>query len=598
MRSAGPADDGCECGPRTSGGRGAEDGARSAERGRGAEDVARSAERGAEDVARSADRGRGAEDVARSAGRGAEDVARSAERGRGAATRRTGRRFGLAGLALILAFGTGCRKREPTKVEVFDEAATPAQTEALGSLAPPWRAPERVVLANGLLVHWLHEEGTPTVHVRLLLPTHGLKAGLQGAPALVAARGLALELEAMGPRLAVRAELRTGIDRFEVALHGVAQETVPLLAGLADALAADPTRALAAGRRALAAELRPIDAEAQAASELVATLTGTATERERVDRAAVTDATDKQLLDAWKALTDPRQALLIVHAPGKLADEAMAAATADVAERWRQRVSLLGGNDAGAEPQALVRLRREKPPGRTGKHVTKPPLAPLRQVEPAGRGRGQLVLGRTIPTATARERSLARLTQRRLQEQIDARLVVSGSWAIFTVHIPLEAAGKPKQIVDPLEGTDPPKDAAAEVAPEDPITRRLRRELTSIRDRLRERPLSQDLFQAAQMWLGARMVAASVNGEDWTALWSESLDLAGADGEIAAALARDAQAMLAATPEEAVAWQQRWLDFNASEPGWAWVLVGAEAEVKGVVAFLKGGLTFDPPPAG
>jgi hypothetical protein len=505
------------------------------------------------------------------------------------------RRGAIAALAIGLAFGAGCRKRDNTKVEVFDEAATPAQTEALGSLAPPWRAPERVVLANGLLVHWLHEDATSAVHVRLLLPTHAMKGGLQGAAALVAARGLALELEALSPRLAVRSELETGIDRFEVAMHGVEAETGALLAGLTDVLAADPVRALAAGKRQVLAELRPLDAEAQATSELVAALTGVPAERERIDRATVEALTDKQLLDAWRALTDPRQTLLIVHAATKLADEANAVATSDVAERWRQKVSLLGGNEAAAEPQALGRLRREDGPARSNKHVTKGPVAPLRRVEPTSAGRGQLVLGRAIPTANARERSLARVVQRRLQEQLDVRLIVSGSWSIFTLHIPLSAAGKPRQIVDMLEGTDPPKDAAP-AAPDDPITRRLRRELTAIRDQLRERPLSQDLFQAAQLWLGARMVAASVDGEDWTALWSESLDLASGDGEIAAALARDAQAMLAATPEEAVAWQQRWLDFNSSEPGWAWVVVGAEAEVQGVVNFLKGGISFDPPP--
>lgn len=505
------------------------------------------------------------------------------------------RRGVMVGLALSLAFGAGCRKRDSTKVEIFDEAATPAQTEALGSLAPPWQAPERVVLANGLLVHWLHEAGTPGVHVRLVLPTHALKVGLQGAAALVAARALELEVEELSPRLAMRSELRTGIDRFEVAMHGVEAETGALLAGLTDVLAADPSKALAAGKRQVQAELRPLDPEAQGTSELVAVLTGVAVERERVDGPTVEALTEKQLLDAWRALTDPRQALLVVHAPTKLAEEANAVVTSDVAERWRQKVSLLGGNDGAAEPQALVRLRREGGPVKSTRHVMKAPLAPLRRVDPTSRGRGQLVLGRAIPTATARERSLARVTQRRLQEALDVRLIVSGSWAVFTLHIPLSAAGKPKPVVDLLEGTDPPKDAQP-AAPDDPITRRLRRELTNIRDQLRERPLSQDLFQAAQLWLGARMVAASVDGEDWTALWSESLDLASNDGEIAAALARDAQAMLAATPEEASAWQQKWLDFETSEPGWAWVLVGAEPEVQGVVNFLKSGITFDPPP--
>ena len=75
-----------------------------------------------------------------------------------------------------------------------------------------------------------------------------------------------------------------------------------------------------------------------------------------------------------------------------------------------------------------------------------------------------------------------------------------------------------------LEDGIAPKDKDVADAP-DPATRRLRRELTQIRSFIRARPTTQDLFQVAQLWLGARMVAASVNGEDWTALWSESLDL-------------------------------------------------------------------------
>lgn len=509
-----------------------------------------------------------------------------------------------APLTLLAALALGCPKKEPPKVEIFDEAATPAQTEALGSLAPPWPAPERVVLANGLLVHWLHEAESPAVHLRLVLPTHGLKAAHQGLPALVAARALMLELEALAarpstadgpPRLASYAELRPGVDRLEVVLHGVAGETVPALTGLADALAADPTRALAGARKALLGELRPLDTDDIATSEIVAALRRDAPGRERIDRNALQNLDDAVLLDAWKALTDPREALLIVHAPGRLADPAITPATTDLATRWRQKVSLLAVNDARAAPEALTRLRPRKQPGGTGNSLVKAPLAPLTRVDSPGRGRPVLVIGRAVPTASVRDRSLARLAQRRLQEQFDARLTVSGPWAALTLHIPL--AGKPKPAADPLEGTDPPKDGKEpEEAAPDPLTRRLRRELTQIRGFARVRPTTQDLFQVAQLWLGARMVAASVDGEDWTALWSDSLDLAGSDGEIAAALARDAQAMLAATPEQLVAWQQRWLDFSTSEPGWAWVLVGPEADVRSVQAFLKKGVTFDPPP--
>ena len=503
------------------------------------------------------------------------------------------RPLALAALAVLLSLGTACRKREPPKVEIFDEAATPAQTEALGSLAPPWPAPERVVLDDGLLVHWLHEADSPAVHVRLLLPTHGLKPALQGAPALVAARALGLELERMSPRLATRTELLPAVDRLELAVHGVAAETDAVLAGLADALAGDPTRALAQARRDLLAELRPLDAEAVAASEVVAALRGGDPARERIDAAAVQALGDGALLDAWKALTDPRQALLVVHAPSRLSDPAHAASTTDLATRWRQQVSLLPGVDGKSETAALRRLRPAKQPAGTGKHLTRAPLAELERVDPPGRGRPLLVLGRAIPTTNARERSLARLSQRRLQELFDVRLTVAGPWSALTLHIPLAALGKGKPI-DLLEGTDPPK--PDEAPPADPLTRRLRRELTTVRDATRMRPTTQDLFQAAQLWLGARMVAASLAGEDWTALWSESLDLASDDGDIAAALARDAQAMLAATPEEVVAWQQRWLDFKTSEPGWAWVLIGKDAEMQGVQGFLKKGMTFDPPP--
>jgi hypothetical protein len=499
-------------------------------------------------------------------------------------------------VALMLA-SLGCRKRDPPRVEIFDEAATPAQTEALGSLAPPWPAPERALLDNGLLVHWLHEVDTPALHLRLILPTHGLKAAHQGAPALTVARALLLELETLSAgkaSLSVRAELDAGVDRVELVLHGVAGETSATLAGLADVLAGDPTRALGAARKALLAELRPLDGEALAHSELVAILNDSKPERERVDRAALQAVDDATLLDAWRALTDPRQALLVVHTRTRLADPALAAATADLAERWRQKVSLLPGNDGRAEPGALARLRPSKLPGSTGKHLSKAPVAPIKRIEAAGRSRALLLIGRAIPTGNARERSLARLAQRRLQEDFDARLVVAGPWSLLTLQLGV-GGGKPKPTLDLLEGTDPPKDKA-EAEPPDPATRRLRRELTQIRSFTRARPTTQDLFQVAQLWLGARMVAASLGGEDWTALWSDSLDLAGDDGEIAAALARDAQAMLAATPEQIVAWQQRWLDFSTSEPGWAWVLVGQEADLQGVQGFLAKGMTFDPSP--
>ncbi|HEY8375921.1 MAG TPA: hypothetical protein VIK91_05495, partial [Nannocystis sp.] len=486
-------------------------------------------------------------------------------------------------LCTILSLGTACKRKDTVRVEIFDEAAPPALTDALGALAPPWPAPERVVLGNGLLVHWLREPGTPAVHLRLLLPTGDLKPALQGAPALVAARAVALELEAVAARLAIRVEFTPRTGRYEIAVHGVDIDLPEILAALADNLAAPSLpELLARARKQVLGELRPPDAEALALAELGARLLGTPAGADLILAADVQNAADSVLRDAWEALTDPHKAVLVVHAPDPLEDHE--AQLGELAARWRQRLKLLSG-DVAAQAQALVRLRQGPLPPKPLEHLKRAPVAPLVRLDPVGRGsRGLLLLGRVVPLPGARERSLARLVQRHLQAELDIRLAISGSIGLFTIHVPLSIAGRGKPPPDPLEetetGGEPDKDPAAN----DPLSRRLRRELTIIRDYLRERPLAQDLVGAAQLWLGARMVAASVKGEDWTALWSEALDLSTSDGEIAAALARDAQGMLAAGPDEAAAFISRWLDLEKSEPGWAWVVVGPEADLKGVIA--------------
>ncbi len=504
------------------------------------------------------------------------------------------RALSLAALALLLSVGPGCKRKDTHKVEVFDEAPPPALTEALGALSPPWPAPERVELGSGLLVHWLREAGTPAAHVRLVFPTAGLAPELQGAPALIAARAVSHELEALGARLALRVELVPRIGRLEVAIHAAAADLPDLLTALGDIFSAVTLEgSLARARKLALTELRPLDSESVAVAALTNMLLGTAPGAELIDGSAAIAASDTAAQDAWKALTDPRRALMIVHAGDPL--ETHDGALTELGTRWRQRVQLVSAG--AAEPKALVRLRGDAGPAKVpAKHLKKPPVAALVRVDAPPRGRSMLVLARAIPTPTARERSLARLAQRHLQAELDIRLSASGPFALMSIHIPLVAAGRGKAPSDPLEqteaATEPPEDPTAN----DPLSLRLRRELTVIRDYLRERPLAQDLVAAAQLWLGARMVAASLAGEDWTALWSEALDLSTADGEIAAALARDAEAMLAASPDDVAAFITKWLDLEKSEPGWAWVLVGPEADLKGVLASQGKGLQFDPPP--
>lgn len=490
---------------------------------------------------------------------------------------------------VLLSLGTACKRKETIKVEIFDEAPPPALTDALGALAPPWPAPERVVLRDGLLVHWLREAGTPAVHLRLVLPTGDLKPALQGAPALIAARGVALELEALATRLALRVEFTPRAGRYEIVVHGVDAELPALLVGLGDIFsAANLDTSLIRARRQVLRELRPPDAEAQALAAVTARLLGGDPATELITASAVEAAADPAVRDAWEALTDPRGALLVVHAGDELA--AHEDGLEELAARWRPRAKLLAGEP---EAEALVRLRQgPRPSAPPAQRLTQ---APLERIEPAVQGgRSLLILGRALALPTVRDRSLARLVQRHLQAELDIRLTITGTVGVFTIHVPLGAAGRGKPAADPLEEVES-AEAAAEPADNDPLGRRLRRELTVIRDYLRERPLAQDLIGAAQLWLGARMVAASLGGEDWTALWSEALDLSVSDGEIVAALARDAETMLAATPDEAAAFIERWLDLEKSEPGWTWVAVGSEADLKGVIATYAKGAQFEPP---
>src|SRR5690606_9569588 len=172
------------------------------------------------------------------------------------------------------------------------------------------------------------------------------------------------------------------------------------------------------------------------------------------------------------------------------------------------------------------------------------------EVLPGPEGKAVLVLGRVLPTPTAEARSLARLAQRLLQEELDARLQIRGDVAVFVLRVPLpgrDAEGAATEAIDALSSL------------------------------AGSRQPQQRLFQAAQLWLGARVVQASLDGEDWTALWSDAIDLADRDEDIAGALAQDAGSMLEPDPEALQAWLRRWLDPRGGEPGWRWVVAGASS---------------------
>lgn len=498
--------------------------------------------------------------------------------------------IGLAAAALLVGAGA-CKRRELPKVELLDEDGTHPETEGVAALAPTWPPAERALLGDDLLVHWLTEEGSPAAHLRLLLPTHG-QDEISAAAAAVVAEAVALDLRRWIQRYGASVELRAGVDRFEIAVHGQGESLDALIAGLGRVVSqADPAPLLDRARDAVASGVTTLGGDTLALTALVGLLDGRDPGRERFDRDTVMLLDEAALGDAWKALLDPARALLIVHAGRPVSEAAMTR----LSKSWPKssRLSLTRASD-----QAHERLRpagRERGKGSAreapaGARLRGEGAAALHLIETAANDRSGslLYLGRIIPLADARDRAIARLAQRLLQEELDARLTVVGERGLFAIRLRISRA---KATPTDEEGA-PPKDAAPakgrrddkKEAPRDPRARRLVGDLDGVLERVRARLPRARLAQAAELWLGARVVQASITGEDWTALWSESLDLSLRDAEIAGAIARDAQAMLAITPEELVEWSGKWLDFERGEPGWAWVAASNEADLAGALA--------------
>jgi len=446
-------------------------------------------------------------------------------------------------LATSLAMGSGCKRSNAPKVEeVWDEAPAVSHAEALASLAPPWPDPTRAMLDSGLVTLWLHEPHAPVTHLRVLLPTGDDEALQSAAMATVLQAHLEEALRSRARNRGVAVETRAAPDRIELAAHGSAEDTaraLELLAGVLGARA--PQAGLEAARTAVLAELpaKPSTDE-RAVAALVEELLGRPAGSERADRAAVEALDGDTLVAGWQTLVDPRRAVLVVHSGASAGDHRPA--LRQLAERWR------GKGRRPVPPSVIARLRAAPgPEGPASGHLLAAPTTPL-QVLPGPAGNPVLVIGRVLPTPTAQDRSLARLAQRLLQEELDVRLVIRGDIAVFVLRVAVAGGSADVSAASAI-------DALAAMAS--------------------TRQPQQRLYQAAQLWLGARVVQASLDGEDWTALWSEAIDLAGRDEDVVGALARDAGSMLEPDPEALQAWLRRWLDPRSGEPGWRWLVAGA-----------------------
>lgn len=446
-------------------------------------------------------------------------------------------------LAMLGAAASSCKRNNAPKIEeVWDEAPAGAHAEALAQLAPPWPDPSRAMLDNGLVTLWLHEPQAPVTHLRVLLPTGGDEALQSAALLAVLQAHLDEALRTRARNRGVAVEVRVAPDRIELATHGSLAETARALEIIAAVLGARaPQAGLETARTGVLAELpaRP-SADERAVAALVERLLGRPAGSERAEKAAVEALDEEQLLAGWQALVDPRRAVLVAHSGAHAGEHRPA--LRQLAERWR------GRGRRPVPPSAIARLRSPAPaPGAQSGHLLAEPTTAL-EVLPGPSDGPVLVIGRVLPTPSAKDRSLARLAQRLLQEELDVRLVIRGDLAVFVLRVPLSSVSAEVSATEAI-------DALATMAG--------------------ARQPQQRLYQAAQLWLGARVVQASLDGEDWTALWSEAIDLSGRDEDVVGALARDAGSMLEPDPEVLQAWQRRWLDPRSGEPGWHWLVAGA-----------------------
>ncbi len=443
---------------------------------------------------------------------------------------------GACTLALALLTSTAACKRPQRTLTpgTWDDLTSAGLQVDPRGYAPQWDV-QAVTLANGLVVHAMHEASHAGVHARLLVPREAaLGYAVQRAAVDAAAAALRTRLSELGQATA-RVHVDEALGRFELALWTHAHDVEPALAALAQTLV---TPAPTWAREVHTHRTHLQGSETLALEVLQARLRGAPLANDNIDLASAAVRHKR-----WSALFAPSRTALALH--HGLSQQVLS-----------QALAPLGAGALPRQPPAPLLARMHGATAATTPaptHLLATPPTPVLRIQPQQPGKHVvMVVGRTLPVSTPQARALARLAQRIVQEELDARLEVVGdvAWLLVRVQTSPAPAGKA---------------------------------LTRMTDQLSALALTrhpqQRLTQAAHIWLGARMVQASLHHEDWTELWSQSLDLATTDNAVAAALAQDAHAMLAATADELSSFMKQWFDPRAGEPGWSAIALGEGSDL-------------------
>lgn len=468
---------------------------------------------------------------------------------------RLGQSLTFAALVAALAASSACRNRRQTLAPVrVDPAEAGELRESDRRYAPVWTEVERAVLSNGLLVHRLEETASPRVHLRLLVPTDGAEGVSASARAVLLGlleRNLQTKLRQSG----VQVRISSGPGRVELSMSGAATDVPRMIGALQFALSTETNPSVV--ERALEAEYartEPLDPDAAAATFLLSKLLDLPIDRLLVSQAQLAKETPASIKRAAKDIFDPRRCVLLVHLPA--GDEESRGQLDALAESWRNPAPRLR-----APPKtAGARLQLDLGEVEATEHIAASPAATLWSLDGDavyGARDAYLVVARRVYLPTAESRAMARLAHRLLQQEIDANLLISGSTGILLARHRLNRE-KP---VDGIERFLEDFERAART------TRRV-----------------EQMQHAARLWLGARVVAASLAHEDWTGLWAEAIDIGASEESLGAALALDAGTMLQATPEDLQAFSAKWFAPRGGTGGWSWAVAGASAETRKALA--------------
>jgi hypothetical protein len=473
---------------------------------------------------------------------------------------------------------SACRKKETFSPVILDESG--ANLDQTGKVAGvTWPPILQTEAANRVWLEWLSEPAATSFHLRILLATAPHRSEIQAA----AVACLALALDARLKQRALRRNITTEVlhrpDRIELALHGPADDLDTALNLVARILAEKkPLRLLQSAKGRLAADLVDDPLRDQLAQDQAAAL-GLAREQIAFNRATLTSLDDRELEEAYAKLTEPANAWMIVHAPSKPEQHLVALRQATATWKSRTLFNRSSGDAYTRFRPALVAPKKES---------VRLIDAPWNFVDTLHDERVTLIATTLVPLADAKSAAALTLLQRLLQEQLDVRLTRSSDRALLTWRLDL-----PNQSESASEAFKEAMSTFAQLTHSEVDPAHIR--------------------QSATLWLGARMVAASLSDDDWTQLWSESFDLVIAPQTLLSSKARPTSEQLARMQAHALALEtsviesttsaqlkavaQTFVDPWQAKAAWTWTFVGGSPKVRSALNKVRSAMREKPPEA-